>query len=179
MRPQLPWAVVREVTSLPPPSPNEAGARRPAKWMLGPQATLQSSSRVKRPRGQDNQGQNCRCPKRSATRALWAGALGIGGSEPTRPRCQERINALPRPPTSRHDQRTLLGQGRQGFAERQSPHGRQVRPTIESMTGRRASSIWVGSRLEPGLRMVRTANGPLHMGPFLLRGGRYGTRDQP
>ena len=61
-----------------------------------------------------------------------ARALGIGGTEAqTRPRRQERINALPRPPTSRHDQQTLPGQGRQGFAERQNPYGRQVRPTIE------------------------------------------------
>ena len=106
----------------------------------------------------------------TALGAIRAGALSIGGSEAeTRPRHQERINALPRPPASRNEQRTLPGHGRSDFAERQSPHGRRVRPTIESMTGRRASSIWVGSRLEPGLRMVRTANGPLHMGPFLLR----------
>ena len=87
-----------------------------------------------------------------------------------RPRHQERINALPRPLTSRHDQPTLPGHGRQGCTERQSPHGRQVRPTIESMTGRRASSIWVGSRLEPGVRIVRTAKRPSpHGAVFVAR----------
>ena len=32
--------------------------------------------------------------------------------------------------------------------------------------------LWVEDAREPGLRVVRAANGPLHMGPFLLRGGR-------
>ena len=125
-------------------------------------------SRVKRRRGQNHQGQNRRSPKRSAARALRTCALGISGTEAQpRPRHQERINALPRPPTSRHDQQVY--QGRQGFAERQNPYGRQLRPTIESMTGHRASSIWVEDAREPGLRMVRTAERPYPQGPFLLR----------
>jgi len=85
---------------------------------------------------------------------------------------QERINALPRPPTSRHGRRTLAGQGGQGFAERQSPHGRHVRPTIESIDRPPGIFLWVEDAREPGLRVVRTANGPLHMGPFLLGEGR-------
>ena len=88
--------------------------------------------RVERPRGQNRQGQNRGGPKRSVAGALRACALGIGTTEAqTRPRRQERINALPRPPTSRHDQQPLPGQDRQGFAEWQNPYGRQVHRTIE------------------------------------------------
>ena len=133
---------------------------------------LPFGSRVKRRRGQNHQGQNRRCPKRSAARALRTCALGISGTEAQpRLRRQERINALPRPPTSRHDQQ---GQGRQGFAERQNPYGRQLRPTIESVTGRRASSIWVEDAREPGLRMVRTTNGPITGAVFVARGQDMG-----
>jgi hypothetical protein len=127
---------------------------------------LPFGSRVKRRRGQNHKGQNRRGPKRSAARALRACALGIIGTEAQlRPRRQERINALPRPPTSRHDQQ---GQERRGFAVWRNPYGRQLRPTIESVTGRRASSFWVEDEREPGVRMVRTTERPCSQGPSLL-----------
>jgi len=55
-----------------------------------------------------------------------------------------------------------------------------VRSTIESMTGRRASSNWVEDAREPGLRMVRTAERPSpHGAVFVARRPRHGTRDEP
>ena len=83
-------------------------------------------------------------------------------------RAQERTNARPRRPIGRHGRQALRGDGRQRFAEQQSPHDRQIHPTIESMTGRRASSIWAGSRLEPGLRMVRTSKRPSPNGAVVV-----------
>ena len=109
--------------------------------------------------GQRHRGERGQRPGRSNLRALCAtalgalraGALSIGGNEKSglSRDGQERINALPTPPTSHRGRRTSPGQGRQGFAERQSPHGRHVRPTIESMTGRRASSF--GSKMHGSL----------------------------
>ena len=70
---------------------------------------------------------------------------------------------------SHRARQTLSGHGRQGFAERQTPHGRHVRD--DRINDRLLGvSIWVGVAQLPGRRVVRTANGPLHMGPFLLRG---------
>ena len=73
---------------------------------------------------------------------------------------QRCIDTLPKPSTKRRGPQ-LCEAAPAHFAERQNPHGRQACLTIESMTGRRAASNWVGNRLESGLRMVRTANGPV------------------
>jgi hypothetical protein len=76
---------------------------------------------------------------------------------------------LPRPPTRYDGRQTLPDHGRQGSAGRQSPHGRQIQPTIESMTGRRPSSS--GSKMHGSLGCGWCApqTALVTNGPFLLR----------
>ena len=104
----IPYAVIpcnpggRQAPAGPRTTPRRRTSQQPAQRS---RPYLPFGSRVKRRTGQNHQGQNRRGPKRSAARALKACALGIRGTEAqSRPRRQERINALPRPPTSRHDQ---------------------------------------------------------------------------
>lgn len=84
-----------------------------------------------KPTGQSCRGQRGQNGRRSDSRALCdtaigalaADALGICGMEkPSLSRGgQERINALPRPPTSHRGRRTLAGHGRQGLRRAAEP----------------------------------------------------------
>ena len=100
-----------------------------------------------------------------------ANRIGICQSKFNKPRVEERINAAKAAPSG-HDQPTLPGQWPAGL--RRAAESLQSAGSPDDRINDRPPGIFHLGResLEPGLRMVRTANGPLHMGPFLSREAR-------